>query len=91
MSWTILSNKKVKVRKPRVCHGCNTEYDIGTKMNRNVSVDSGDISTSYWCGICEEFLADKWKNIDDEGIGQGDCWEYSEYEAFREQKQAKNE
>ena len=84
MSWTTLSNKKIKgIRKPRVCHGCSTKYLIGTTMHKNVSVDGGDLISTYWCEICEEFLSDKWKDID-EGIGEGDCWEWGEYKEYRE-------
>lgn len=83
MSYTTLSNKIVVTKKPRRCFGCNTVYPVGSKMNKNFSVDGRDISSTYWCAICETFMSDKWKDIEGEGVQQGDCWEYREYEEFR--------
>lgn len=85
MSWTTLSNKRVKVKKEHMCHGCTVKYPVGTTMNKNVSVDGGDFSSTYWCQICEEYMSDKWNDCDD-GVGEGDCWEYDDYEQYREQK-----
>ncbi len=85
MSWTSLSNKKVKIKKERVCHGCNIKYPVGTEMVKSAGVNDGDFCSIYWCLICEEFLADKWSDLE-EGIGKGDVWEYDEYQKFRKEK-----
>lgn len=85
MSWTTLSNKVVKIKKERSCYGCQVKYEHGTYMNKSVAVDDGDISSTYWCLPCEEFMRDKWGEADD-GIGEGDCWEYRDYMVYRKQK-----
>lgn len=82
MSWINLSNKKVKTKKDHCCHGCGKKYPAGTQMVKNVSVDGGDFSSTYWCLICEEFMLDKWNDTDD-GIGYGDIWDYDNYKLFR--------
>lgn len=85
MSWVTLSNKVVKTRKDHVCIGCGNKYPVGTMMNKNVSVDDGNLSSTHMCLICEEFMSDKWRYCDGE-ISQGDVWEYREYEEFRNKK-----
>ena len=84
MSWTTISSKKVKIRKTHHCYGCNTYFPPGTIMNYNFSTDGGDTSSTNMCGVCENFLADKWRDMDDEGLPEGGCLEYPQYKEFKE-------
>ena len=53
---SIISEQKVKTRKPHHCWGCTKEYPIGTEMERVTSVDGGEITSVYWCNTCNDFL-----------------------------------
>jgi hypothetical protein len=52
-----ISDKQVKIRKPRRCWGCTKQYAVGTSMLRVVSKDAGEIGTAYWCDECNKALA----------------------------------
>ena len=49
-------------------------------MIKNVSVDQGEFSSSYWCEECWEFLntLDYW-DLED-GLGFGELLNFEEYE-----------
>lgn len=54
------------------CPRCGEEYEKGSTMKYVVSVDQGDISSSYWCEVCEEVLS-TWKSWEmQDGIGLGE-------------------
>ena len=69
-----LKTKEVRIRKPRICWGCNKKHYPGNKMTYNVYVDMGEILDSYWCNLCIGFLDNSMKKgmIDDDGIANGD-------------------
>ena len=47
----VLSQKDVKTRKEHKCFGCGRKFEKGSILSRVTSVDGGQISTSYWCGL----------------------------------------
>lgn len=52
----VISTATVKTRKPHRCWGCTKLYPVGTKMDRIVSKDAGEIGTAYWCDECNKTL-----------------------------------
>ena len=62
----ILSERKVKIRKPHNCWGCTKEFHPPAKMQVVTSVDNCDksFSTIYWCKKCQ----DRYAEMDYEGI-----------------------
>jgi hypothetical protein len=79
----VLSEQWVKIRKPHHCWGCTKEYPVGTKMQRITSVDGGEISSVYWCNVCDHFiLTDKNAREDNQdgfGFSYGDLRDYENY------------
>ena len=86
----VIAETKVKIRKPRHCWGCKTEYPQGTLMNRVVSVDGGNIQSAYWCKTCDDYLAKHRHDIDfDNGFDYGDLLNFDDYIPFSEAVNAK--
>lgn len=52
----ILTDKKVKVRKAHICHGCAKSYEKGEVMRYTTSVDAGEINSAYWCQTCDKLI-----------------------------------
>ena len=66
----IISDKRVKTRKPHVCWGCNTLEPIGTIMLAIAQADGGTVNTTYWCMTCMTYMA---RYFDDGDVyGSGD-------------------
>ena len=85
MCGTALADQIVsKTRKPHRCFGCDRMIPQGTRAEKWTSVDSGDISSSYFCLDCAEYShtpAGR-DNADDDGcIGPGTYAE-AEYARF---------
>ncbi len=73
----IVSDKKVKTRKPHKCWGCAEDIPVGRTVTCVTSVDGGEIATVYWCDRCEKFLT----TIDHEEDGWG-FGELKNYEGY---------
>ena len=52
----IVSDKKVKTRKPHKCWGCMEDIPTGATVQAVTSVDGGKIATVYWCDRCADFI-----------------------------------
>jgi hypothetical protein len=86
----VITETKVKIRKPRHCWGCKIEYPVGDLMNRVVSVDGRAINTAYWCKTCDDYLAKHRHEIDfDNGFDYGDLLNFEDYIPFNEAVNAK--
>lgn len=72
---------EVKIKKPHTCWGCNVTCVPGFKMKYSVGVFDGDFSTSYWCEICDSFLATG--HFNDDGVAYGEFKGEAEYEYFK--------
>ena len=77
-----VSTAKVKIRKPRKCWGCTRTFPIGAVMERNTYADGRQISSSYWCSDCQEYIS---KNpdgdwVDEDGMEFGSLLNDQEYE-----------
>lgn len=68
---TILKIKTVKTRKKHTCFGCCENISIGTTVSHVVSVESGDLTSAYWCDKCQKIL-DEVDHLDaEEGFFEG--------------------
>lgn len=75
----VLSWKTVSIRKPHRCFGCAKEYVPPLNMVRAAYVDSGSVSTEYWCKTCEEYMSRYFEYGDETGYGElygedRECW-----------------
>jgi len=52
----LIVSKKVITRKPHNCWGCRKEYPVGSKLERNVSIDGGEIMIAYFCDDCQDYI-----------------------------------
>ena len=67
----VLSDKKVKIRKPHKCWGCKRQYNKGDQLQKIDTVDQGLFLSSYWCDVCDALfnqVAHDW----DDGYGYGE-------------------
>jgi len=64
-----LKYKEVKIRKNRICFGCNACCVVGYTMMYSVGVFEGEFSTSYWCEICDLYLK---KGGFEDGVAYGE-------------------
>ena len=76
----VLSNKKVKTRKPHICFACGRKFPIGTEMIRQVNLYDG-IQSIYSCSTCTElmdlhssYFIDEDENVFPEGCVR-ECYE----------------
>lgn len=67
---TAIADKYVIIRAPHQCWGCADVHQPGTRMNRVTWVESGQISSSYWCDTCERYWQDGYYDVG-EGIDFG--------------------
>ena len=80
----ILSDKEVKIRKPRRCFGCNRKFEIGAKMQRQVSVDGGHIGAVYDCPTCNTLMKDFTDHFRDESCFDDEFYQCCVTEAINE-------
>ena len=73
VSWTHLSDKDVKTRKPHQCFLCEEDIPKGTICRRRTGTQEGDIFTFYMHEECRQVTLE-W---DDEH------WEYHDAGEFR--------
>ncbi len=84
MSWTHLSSKIVKIRKPHNCIMCIDRHNPPSEMKYTVGVMDGEIQSSCSCGICEAYMTpEKWRDYDHE-MPEGGLLEDDDYKEFRE-------
>lgn len=74
----ILKDKVVTTRKEHTCWGCAEKFEKGVRLRYITSVDSGDISSSYWCRICDVTWLEHQDPYDD-GIGFGQVKEFDSW------------
>lgn len=67
---SIISSKTVKTRKEHTCFGCRRKMPKGSKLERITSVDGGDISTNYWCNVCQSYWNEHMEYGDEIGFGE---------------------
>ncbi|RYI30532.1 hypothetical protein EVU96_08950 [Bacillus infantis] len=72
---TLLKDKIVKTRKEQTCWGCAEKFEKGTSLRYITAVDGGEITSSYWCRICDVTWLEN-KNWNDDGIGFGEVKEF---------------
>lgn len=88
-----ISSKRVKIRKPHRCHGCNDQHSIGDIMECTVGIQEGSMQSTYWCTICDDYIEQKvnfWRDYED-GIYPGDLVQDEEYLQFKAQVNARNQ
>ncbi len=56
MSNITLKEKFVKIRKPKICHGCLRKFETGTKMYYWVGISDGDFGDCYMCETCSSLM-----------------------------------
>ncbi len=49
-----LTSKRVAIRKPRRCWGCERLHAVGQHMQYCAGVDDGEWWSCYWCEDCIE-------------------------------------
>lgn len=79
----ILSDKLVKIRKPRECDGCYTDFQPGAELNRQVAADGGDIWSFYTCPDCNTLMKMESEWWNSEGFPRGFALELMKYDGFR--------
>ncbi len=73
---TILNpGKKVKTRKPRMCHGCRRKFPAGAILKCISYADGGSAFSVYSCNVCEEVIATMDPEDFLDGIGEGEVRE----------------
>jgi hypothetical protein len=77
MSYTLLQQKTVHIKKARHCHGCQREFEPGSKMQYTVSIFDGDFWAIYDCPACAELyrvVDNEWYQYD----GYDPAWVFEE-------------
>ena len=68
----ILSDKDVKIRKPRRCIVCNRRSEVGTIMHCQVNIYDS-IAAVYNCMTCQALIKGKYLLLNDEDGYDSDC------------------
>lgn len=88
---TIVSEEEVKTRKDHRCFGCNDKFPKGSHLTRVTVRGDDGLQSSYWCAPCDAF----WDTLDrestEDGIYQGEIWNFDKYRAFRDNFNSKLE
>ncbi len=72
-SYTELSTRRVRIRKPRRCDSCGTTFSAGAAMERQVSIQDGEFTQLYECAACQ------WSRLDADDEGPLHmCWGWNE-------------
>lgn len=77
----VISSKLINTRVPHKCWGCALGFPKGTRMMKVNWIDGSDLSSSYWCEICDAFWS-KHMHYGDE-ISQGDLAGEEIYKKFK--------
>ena len=76
---TVLETKRsIKIRKRRVCFGCEKLFPIGSLMDHVTSIDAGTFYHTYWCMFCTEWFDQHYA----ECVGPGEIEENNWYPEF---------
>lgn len=63
-----INSHMVITRKSHKCWGCAREFPKGSKLDRVTNVESGELTTVYFCPVCTEWFTE---TQDDEGVEFG--------------------
>ena len=77
MSWTCLSDRRLKARKPHRCYLCGLKIAVGETYVRYVGVGEDGFSSSANHDECLQVTSDNKWDIH--------CWESHDSECFREE------
>ena len=93
---TLISEKRVKTRKPHRCFGCAKEYPKGSWMCRFSVADCGTVWASYKCEVCEEYEVRFLSDGDFYGYGDfydndPEGWEEVRQEILKEKEKKSDE
>jgi hypothetical protein len=84
MSYSHISTRIVKIRKPHICVGCATKHNPPEQMECSVGKYDGEMQTTYFCEICKAYMTpEMWREYDSE-ITEGCLAEDEDYLKFRE-------
>jgi len=78
ISWS-----EVKIRKARKCWGCATHFPVGSKLQRCVNVDAGEIYSVYFCDICQEWFT---RTRDHDGVAFGELRDCETWKQIAEEQ-----
>ena len=81
-----INSKVVKIRKPRKCWGCATEFQAGASLNYCTNVDGGEISNVHFCFICTQWFAEY---DDGEGVEFGALADDEDWKKIRQEMEEK--
>ena len=56
MSYRVLKEKEVKIKKERQCFFCLRKFEPQSKLIYNVSIHEGYFQTCYFCRTCDSIL-----------------------------------
>lgn len=76
-----LKHKKVKIRRPKRCVGCASQFDKGETMAYWVGICEGDFQDNYWCLPCDAYLAAG--DPDERSISYGEFAGCNDYLRFK--------
>ena len=79
----VISTRNVKTRKEHNCFGCAIKYPRSTRMTIVNWLDGSQLTSYYWCEICDSFWQ-KYMTHEDE-IGEGDLISEPEYRKYKEE------
>ena len=80
MCCRVISEKRVKTRKPHRCWGCGRLIQPGNYMDRTVSTRDGVIEATYWCLVCIEVMSRYQEQCHEIYFHEGDFKDYYEDE-----------
>ena len=88
---TVLDARHVLTRKPHRCWGCGRRFPVGSSLQRVAGVDCGQVTSAYWCDVCQEVLAQsEYRDDDDYVLAVGELREEDpNWEAIRDRIEAK--
>jgi hypothetical protein len=88
-SYTEISARDVKTKKPHECDSCQKTFPAGTKMHYAVGLSEGDFCATYCCPACDFARQQKdhtelhlcwgwnWYSADESGYEHGaETWQY---------------
>ena len=75
----IIFHGKVKTRKSHHCWGCMKPIPIGSTVKKTTTVDSGEISSAWWCDICDAFFGTLSMYDQMDGFTYGELRDYEGY------------
>lgn len=80
MSYTELSSKWVKIRKPRRCDGCLESFGVGSSLHYKAYKWEGEFTTDYLCMPCLDYIDTMDPSDREDGFSPGDIGEWRKQE-----------